>query len=482
MSQAAPACLRELQQHWQERSLSGLTGIDWLGTALEAAWLQEQVEQERQALRLLLNGLALEELVIGIAVANGPENLVLGLALVLEGIAQAILPVTATATEQIQLAQRFGLSHRFGAEPPADPERWQWLGITAQGIPCWRCPQPMPQPVATDVAKQGRLLLLGTTSGTTNGRPALVWGHSTQVLQQVLLQRWLPFQLLRHPMVSPELQNWSGRFNKLRALLQGQGLTVRSSEQALAELPLPEACDGTLIGPSQLRRRLARGDLNHCPEGFLLLSGSDRVPMELRRAVIKAAPVRLGITYATSQTGPLTWLPPEAVLEEVDSVGWPLPDVTIELLEDGIRCERDGQIFREAIMRTPTQSLNPGDLLHISASGQVIFGGRANDVFLFNSVLISPVEIEDALQRHPGVRDCAAFGAASQRYGSVPMAAIIPQPGWSRAALLSDLDGFCREALGTRRPRRFILMDHIPRGATGKVLRRELAAQHSLQQ
>jgi acyl-CoA synthetase (AMP-forming)/AMP-acid ligase II len=486
MSPAAGDSLVGLQVHWRDQAAPrlGSLQLDWLGEQIAGGWFVEQVARERESIRGLLGDQAeTQRIVVGIALPNGIENLVLGVALALEGITQAILPLTASSTEQATLSRRFGLTHRMGVASPDGPEAWVGLGNSAQELNCWHWSGPEHQPSqAPEEDRHDHLLLLGTTSGTSSGRPGLVMRHARTLQSQVRAERWSPYNLLQRPLLTPELQHWSARYFKLRHLLRGGSFVVRHPEQTPADSPLPEDCDGTTAAPGSLRRLLARGDLLHYPSDFLLISGSDRVPMELRRAVAQAGSVRLGITYATSQTGPLTWLPPEALLEEADSVGWLLPDVTMEPLDGGSRCEQRGLIFSEALITTPSIRLNPGDLLGRSASGQVIFGGRANDTFLFNSVLISPLELEDVLMQHPGLRDCVVFGATSERFGGVPMAAIIPHALWQAEVLIQELDQLCRAALGPRRPRRYILTEAIPKGATGKTLRRELSTLHSLGQ
>lgn len=483
--------LEAIRDHWQERASVSLTDIDWLGRQLPANWILEQVARERQQLRKLLpTDSPAEPLTVGIAIDNNPANLTLGLALLLEGVAQAIIPIRASATEQTSLCLRLGISHRFGAIPPSS-QPWESIGTSAQGIPCWRClssgrsdpdEHARNQPRKPTQLRKGKLLLIGTTSGTTSSNPGVVTAHSKPLLDQILARRWSPYDLISKPLFTPEMQNWSSRYSKLRHLLRGKTFIVRDAEQPLADLPLPDTCDGTLTNPSGLRRRLARGDLQHCRDGFLIISGADRVPMDLREAVTRDAPVQLGVTYATSQTGPLTWLPPEALLDETDSVGWPLPDVTIQPLATEHSLNKNGLAFTEAWISTPNQCLNPGDLLSVSRSGQVIFGGRANDVFLFNSMLISPYEIEDVLRQHPGVADCAAFGANSERFGSVPMAAITTMQDWDSDDLADELEKLCKQHLGIRRPRRFVFTEDIPKGATGKTLRRELGDTYSLKQ
>ena len=495
MNSSAPTCLVDIQQHWQKHCTSGLNGFDWLGAPIKGDWLAEQVQKQRQILATILECSPNSyNQIVGIAIADGIENLVLGLALALEGITQTILPITATSTEQILLSRRFKLTHLIGVAGPPDRECWQPVG-SALGLGCWRKVNTVeyeldgssyPDGTCGQHEDGGRdlgpLIFLGTTSGTTTGRPGLTKIHSRTLRDIVLSKRWSPYDLVRKPLFGPDMQNWSSRTSKLRQLLQGRSFVTRPSLTPLASNPLPTDCDGTLMAPGGLRRRLAQGDLLHCSPDFLIISGSDHVPMELRRTVAAIDGISLGITYATSQTGPLTWLPPEALLDETDSVGWLLPDVTLKSVDSGSILERENLSFREALITKSHKSLNPGDLLAISASGQVIFGGRANDVFLFNSVLISPLEIEDVLMQHPGINECAAFGATSARFGSVPMAAITARPQWPSEKILQELEALCRESLGIRRPRKLIIMDTIPKGNTGKALRRELSRMHALQQ
>lgn len=491
MTPSAPtsSALSLLNQHWQRSQAIHSPAYDWLGEFVNGDRLRDEIERERLSLSALLvrpEEPAPKGLVVGISLPDSIENLILGAAVVLEGICQAIVPIHAPRGEQLNLIQRFCLTHWIGMNNPADQGSWELIGRTSQGLGCWRhqrqthshcsdessaTTEPLPDP----------LLFLGTTSGTT-GQPGLVSRNCRRILNLVLENRWTPYNLVTRPLIIPDLQNWSSRLNKILLVLKSQGFVCREAMAGLADHPLPPDCDGTLMAPGALRQRLARGDLLHCPANFLIISGSDRVPPELRRAVVKLGTVALGITYATSQTGPLTWLPPEAVLNESDSVGWLLGDVAMEPIEGSSGLQQGTLSFSEVLISTPHTTFNPGDLLAVTPSGEVIFGGRSNDIFLFNSNMISPFEIEDVLRQHPGVEDCAAFGAHSDRFGGIPMAAVIIKSGWNTEITILELETVCRNSLGTRRPRRLIPVEVIPRGSTGKALRRELGLTYALQQ
>lgn len=476
----AEICLHDqLREHWRQLTSTdpGAPAIDWLGELISFQELAERVALEQAHLqRLIPAGGSGSDARVGVRIGDGPGNLISGFALMLAGIPQAILPITATPAEQERLERRLGLSHRLDASIPPTQGPWLCLGRLPSGVSCWQHSAPE-QAEPEDPADPA--VFLGTTSGTTSAVPTVIRMRAKAVLAPA--NPHSPYLKVRAPLLGEGLQNWSARLYKLVTLFHNRRIVIRSLDHPFQPGTIPAHCDGMPMPPDMLRVHLAWNDLCHCPEGFLLISGSDRVPMALRQAVVASGPVRLGITYATSQSGPLTWLPPEAVLDERESVGWPIPGVELEPTGP-VRYAERGLSFREVIVRTPGYSpFNPGDLLAFSASGQLIFGGRSNDVFLFASVLISPFEIEEVLSQHPAVEHCVAFGARSDRYGGVPMAAVRLRPGHDAPAVLAELDQIARASLGARRPRRILELDSFPEGPTGKPLRRVLSERFALQ-
>ena len=87
---------------------------------------------------------------------------------------------------------------------------------------------------------------------------------------------------------------------------------------------------------------------------------------------------------------------------------------------------------------------------------------------------IHPVEIEDVLARHPGVRDVAVVGELDEKWGERVVAFVVPKTEGLDAAAL---DAFCRSAgdlASFKRPRRVVFVREIPKTASGKILRRLL--------
>jgi len=83
---------------------------------------------------------------------------------------------------------------------------------------------------------------------------------------------------------------------------------------------------------------------------------------------------------------------------------------------------------------------------------------------------IHPIEIEDVLSSHPGVREVAVVGAPDDRLGSRIVAVVVGE------ATPEELDAHCLASPLARfkRPREYRLVASLPKSAAGKILRRAL--------
>jgi 2-furoate---CoA ligase len=114
-----------------------------------------------------------------------------------------------------------------------------------------------------------------------------------------------------------------------------------------------------------------------------------------------------------------------------------------------------------------------GDMGYVDADGELYVAGRVDDMIISGGENIHPVEVEDVLARHAGVRDVAVIGEPDERWGQRVVAFVVAAaPGLTAEAL----DAHCRGgALAPfKRPRRIVFVDEIPKTASGKVLRRLL--------
>jgi 2-furoate---CoA ligase len=114
-----------------------------------------------------------------------------------------------------------------------------------------------------------------------------------------------------------------------------------------------------------------------------------------------------------------------------------------------------------------------GDMGWIDADGDLWVAGRVDDMIISGGENIHPVEVEDVLARHAGVKDVAVIGEPDDKWGERVVAFVVP----ACALTAEALDQHCRasgDLANFKRPRRFVFVAAIPKTASGKILRRLL--------
>ena len=176
------------------------------------------------------------------------------------------------------------------------------------------------------------------------------------------------------------------------------------------------------------------------------------------RAVVKA---RQGVELITS-----------GELRVVDDDGNPVPHDAQSLGEIVVR----GNVVMEGYYRDPEATaaafrdgwFHTGDAAVVHPDGYVEIRDRLKDVIISGGENISSVEVEGILMRHPAVQEVAVVGLPDEQWGESPHAFVVPRAGMS-----VDEDGlrqFARDSMAHFKvPRRFNLVEELPKTATGKV-------------
>ena len=114
-----------------------------------------------------------------------------------------------------------------------------------------------------------------------------------------------------------------------------------------------------------------------------------------------------------------------------------------------------------------------GDLYTRSADGFFTYLGRADDMLRVGGEWVSPAEVEATLIEHPSVLEAAVVGQRDASDVLRPIAFVIPAPGATVDA--DELTDWCRDRLaGYKRPKRYEIVDDLPKTATGKIQRYKL--------
>jgi acyl-CoA synthetase (AMP-forming)/AMP-acid ligase II len=122
--------------------------------------------------------------------------------------------------------------------------------------------------------------------------------------------------------------------------------------------------------------------------------------------------------------------------------------------------------------------LRMGDAGYLDADGYLYIRDRLDDTIIVAGQNIYPVEVENALRRHPAVADVAVVGVPDPRWGQRVHAFVVPRPG--RQVTGRDLSRATRGAIADfKLPTGYSFVADLPRNPTGKVLRRVLREQFS---
>lgn len=222
----------------------------------------------------------------------------------------------------------------------------------------------------------------------------------------------------------------------------------------------------------------------------LCVSGAAPLPVDTLESFNSRYPLPLIEGYGLSEASPVVSLNPIHGVKKPGSIGLPIPDVELKIRNDagdelptgetGELCVRGGNVMSgywnlpEATAEAIRDGwLYTGDMGHQDADGYTFITDRKKDMLLVNGINVYPREIEELLHRFEGIREAAVIGRPDPRKGEQPVAYIALMDG---VPLDRDtLRSFLREHLADYKvPRRFHVLDALPRNATGKILKTAL--------
>ncbi|MFQ5491554.1 MAG: class I adenylate-forming enzyme family protein, partial [Phycisphaerae bacterium] len=227
---------------------------------------------------------------------------------------------------------------------------------------------------------------------------------------------------------------------------------------------------------------------------YLAMSGGEPLPVTVAEGFEQRFGVKLLQGYGLTETAPvLSLCAPHAFRD--GSVGRLIPGVDCRIVDESsqeLPCGADGeiQVKGPGVMKgyhnhpqETAQVIDPdgwfrtGDIGRLDEDGYLYITGRKKEMMIVGGENVAPAEIENVLLQHDAVAQAAVIGTPDSSRGEVPVAFVTLQEGADPDRVNDHaLRTFARQRLaGYKVPRRVVITDDLPKGPTGKVLKRKLA-------
>ena len=221
----------------------------------------------------------------------------------------------------------------------------------------------------------------------------------------------------------------------------------------------------------------------------LFVSGSAPLPAHVMEAFRDKFGSTILERYGMSETL-MTISNPYVGERRPGAVGFPLPGISVRLLDPNGEPVSDGEIG-ELYVRGPNVCagywrrpdateeafvaglggwFRTGDLAERAPDGYYTLRGRRSDLIISGGFNIYPREIEELLLEQPGVLEAAVCGVPDERRGELPVAYLVVEDPPDGSFDVAALEENCRRLLASFKiPRAFVRIDALPRNALGKV-------------
>ena len=220
-----------------------------------------------------------------------------------------------------------------------------------------------------------------------------------------------------------------------------------------------------------------------------IMAGSSTLPEAyLEKFHERGVPV--GQIYGSTETGPVSViLKFQDAIQRMGFAGWPHANLELQLRnsedqvvnqgETGEVCVRGPNVMRGywlATSQAPGEGLkdgwfHTGDMGYLDATGCMQIVGRNKDMIISGGENIYPAEIENALATFPGLLECAVVGLPDERWGEVPVLALVRAANaeghkLSERAVKAHLEA---KIARFKLPRLVVFREELPKSALGKV-------------
>ena len=231
------------------------------------------------------------------------------------------------------------------------------------------------------------------------------------------------------------------------------------------------------------------------------ITGGAAMPVEVLREFEDVFGTELLEGYGLSETSPIVSFNLPGEEHHPGSIGKPVYGMEVRMLDGEGHDVPIGDIGELAVRglgvmkeywnnpeataaAIPDGWFRTGDLARFDEAGNIYIVDRKKDMILRGGYNVYPREVEEILYEHPAVAEAAVVGMPDELNGEEVAAVIglkaeaIPADDAAREALAAEIMEFAKDRLAAYKyPRRVVFTDELPKGPTGKILKREIRVQ-----
>jgi long-chain acyl-CoA synthetase len=228
------------------------------------------------------------------------------------------------------------------------------------------------------------------------------------------------------------------------------------------------------------------------------ISGGSAMPVEVMKNFEKTFDCMVLEGYGLSETSPVASFNQPGQERKPGSIGTTVRGVEMKVVDDEDRDVEQGEVGEIVIKGENVMKgywgreedtadairdgwFHTGDLAKVDEDGYFFIVDRKKDLIIRGGYNVYPREVEEALYEHESVAEVAVIGFPDDSLGEEIGAAVALKPGEDVSG--EDLQAFAKERLAAYKyPRAVWIVDELPKGPTGKILRREVSAPEGAEQ
>ncbi len=220
------------------------------------------------------------------------------------------------------------------------------------------------------------------------------------------------------------------------------------------------------------------------------VSGGAPLPVDVKETYKKKFGITIQEGYGLTETSPMAIMQLPNESDKCGTAGKPIHGVDVKIFDDNDvevpQGERGEIVIRghnvmKGYYRNPEATaeamrgdwFHSGDIGYVDEEGDIFIVDRKKDMILRGGYNVYPREVEEALYKHPAVMEAMVIGVPDERYGEEVKAVVSLKP--DQSASPEEIIEFSKERLAAYKyPRMLEIMDTLPKGPTGKLLKRVL--------